>query len=300
MSWPWIQVAVLMTMTHVVRVVGDRLGPRWGAIVLGMPSTTAVLLVGGGCERGVAEAGQAAELGLLGLVAATTLPLCYAWALGRRRGVAGSAACGILGFVAMAILLRGLPEVGASGGFLVSVLGVVAGCWVAGRIPTAHPNAVLHKSRHHFILRTAVPAIFLLAIRAFRGWAGPLWAGLFATFPAMSLAVLVTLHMERGPGAVCRLARSMPRGNLGMVAFLVTYRLCCFDLGPFGAAAVGYLAVLVVMTALSRTPMREQTTNRVSIFGRLSERLRRDISGRVPPAPKGARVFAPAVESLAA
>ncbi len=76
---PLMQMAVLVAMTHGFRVAGRWVGPRRGGLLTGLPSTTALVLVGCGLERGVDEAVVAAEACLVGLVAAAALfPLAYA------------------------------------------------------------------------------------------------------------------------------------------------------------------------------------------------------------------------------
>ena len=66
--------AALTVMIHGFRVLGRLAGPRWSALALGLPSTTAVVLFICGCERGSAAATVMAESSLLGLVAAVALP----------------------------------------------------------------------------------------------------------------------------------------------------------------------------------------------------------------------------------
>jgi len=295
MSWPWVQVLVLMGTTQVVRAVGDRLGPRWGAIVLGLPSTTAVLLVGGSCELGATEAARAAEIGLLGVVAAVVLPMTYGAAVGRGRGIAAAALAAVVGYILTASTLRALPNLGAMGGLGVALLGVIVGCHFARRLPVSSAAPGTGKASRSILLRSAVPALFLVAIRGLRALAGPEWVGLFATFPAMSLAVLVTLHLEGGPDAACRMAMAMPRGNLGMVAFLFAYRSFCLDLSPFGSAEVGYFAVLVVMAGLVRLGRHHEES-----CGRPSPTLQSNSVSQAPAWPRTYRAFAPGVESIAA
>jgi hypothetical protein len=313
LPWAWIQVAVLMGMTNVVRAVGDRLGPRWGAIVLGLPSTTAVLLVGGGFERGPSEAARASEIGLLGLVASVTLPICYARAVARGRNIWGSIVCGVAGYVLVATSLRLLPGPGLAVSIAISLVGIVLGCCLARRLPIPSGESCARQASRSILLRTIVPAAFLFAIRGIRTYAGPEWAGVFATFPAMSMAVLVTIHLEGGRAAVCRMARSMPRGALGTIAFLTAYRLSSGDLSPLGAAAVGYAAVLVVMAGLVTRNLCEDQAIRKRALGA----LRLDPRDRVPPhpfarlaisvrrlgqqasqVPRYARPFAPRIEAI--
>lgn len=289
MSWPLVQVGILVAMTHAVRAVGDRLGPRWGALVLGMPSTTAVLLVGGGCEGGTPFAARAAEAGLLGLVATVALPLAYALAIRVGGGVPAAPIAAVLAYLVAATVLLGLPDLGPFGSTFGAIAGVSAACWAAGRLPRAESGGGYgaRQRARSFWLRTAVPAAFVLANRALRAWAGPGAAGAFATFPAMSLAVLVSLHLEGGRVPALRMARSMPRGNVLMVAFLVAFRASCESLGPFGGAAVGYAAVLGAMVTLVRLgrPRRAATIPRRVVYGQYRPT-------------RGLRRFAPRIEPI--
>ena len=95
----------LVVMIHGFRILGRLAGPRWSALVLGLPSTTAIVLVICGCERGSAAATQMAESSLLGLAAAVALPLAYAQTvrLGWRLPVALAAA--VTGYLVVAFTL---------------------------------------------------------------------------------------------------------------------------------------------------------------------------------------------------
>jgi hypothetical protein len=264
MSWPMLQVAILTGMTNTVRAVGDRLGPRWGGLLLGLPSTTAVVLVSGGWEHGWGEAARASEIALLGLVAAVVLPLAYGGAVGRGWGKRGSALAAVVGYLASAGILRAGPDFGAWGGLALAVTGVTLGCRLAQRLPEVEAGPVRDSALRSLALRAALPAAFVIGLRGLRALVGPEWARMLATFPAMSLAVLATLHIEGGPGAALGMARSMPRGNLGMIAFLAAFRATCPTLGPLSAAAIGYAAVLVAMAWLIRIDRIEpyQTVDR--------------------------------------
>ncbi len=293
MSWPLVQVSLLVSMTHAVRAVGDRLGPRWGALVLGLPSTTAVLLVGGGCESGADTATRGAEAGLLGLVATVALPLAYAWAARRGWGVPATLAAGVLAYLGVATLLLAAPDVGPWVAAAVALVGVGVACRMADRLPRHDGPARAGLALRSIVLRSAVPAVFVMANRGLRAAAGPDCAGAFATFPAMSLAVLVSIHLESGRGAAVGMARSMPRGNLLMVAFLISFRAACPAVGPLGSAAVGYLAVLATMAVL----VRPRISNRPMPIRPCG--LRVDARSGIPPrAPRGVLRFAPRIEVI--
>jgi hypothetical protein len=254
MSGTLIQVAVLVALTHGVRALGRLFGPRRCGLVLGLPSATAVMLVFCGRERGMAEAAEAAEVCLLGMIATAALPLIYARAIGVGRGPSRAPLAAVGGYVAMAAALRALPPVGAEGCVAASALGVLAACRLAGRMSVAGgaPRWVATSRGRALALRTAIPATLVATIRAIGAVAGAGWARLFITFPGMSLAVLVATHLEAGPAAAGRLARAMPAGNLGMVAFLAAFRFAGPALGLGAGTALGLAAALATLLAIER------------------------------------------------
>ena len=69
--------AVLIVLIHIFRALGRCAGPRFSGLALGLPSTTAVVLIFCGCEQGSSAATEMAESSLLGLVAAVSLPLAF-------------------------------------------------------------------------------------------------------------------------------------------------------------------------------------------------------------------------------
>ncbi len=76
-----VKCTALIVMIHAFRLLGRLAGPKWSALALGLPSTTAIVLVVSGCERGIAAATEMAGSSLLGLAAAVALPLAYAQAV---------------------------------------------------------------------------------------------------------------------------------------------------------------------------------------------------------------------------
>src|SRR3954454_23113566 len=74
----FVQMAILVAVTHGLRALGRLAGPRRCGMLLGLPSSTTLTLLYCGYEHGNGGAMVAAESSLLGLIAAATLPLAYA------------------------------------------------------------------------------------------------------------------------------------------------------------------------------------------------------------------------------
>jgi hypothetical protein len=248
----FVQIAILVAMTHGLRALGHLAGPRRCGLILGLPSTTALMLLFCGREHGVGEAMAAAESSLLGLVAAATLPLAYAQAIGVVSRLIWAPTSAIAGYVAIASISRFLPDTGPGERVGISVAGVLAACYLAGRvrITEGDPRPSMGPWLQPLVLGTVVPAVLIVAVRFVRAVGGADWAGLFTTFPAMSLAVLVATHLEAGPAAASRMAKAMPPGNLIMIVYLAVFRLVGPRMGLGWGTACSYAVALATLLAL--------------------------------------------------
>jgi hypothetical protein len=251
------QLVVLIVMTHGFRTVGQWSGPRRGGILLGLPSTTAIVLCGAGLEHGLDESLRLAEAGLLGLVAAVTLPVVYTLVAATGWGLPVAPCAAVTGYLAVATAFSLLPAVGPSGAAGASVLGVVAAVCLAGRTgEVASSSGAASRSRDRrsgwgtLVLRTLIPVACVLCVYGVRSIAGPDEAGLLLPFPATSLSVLVATHLESGPSHACLMARAMPIGALSTLTFLLAFRSLTQGLGPVGGTAFGYLAAACTLLAI--------------------------------------------------
>jgi hypothetical protein len=241
--------AFLVVMIHGFRVLGRLAGPRWSALVLGLPSTTAIVLVICGCERGSAAATEMAESSLLGLAAAVALPLAYVQMvrLGWRLPVALAAA--VAGYLVVASTLGCLTADGVLPRLGIALFAILSGSYWATRLPIPQGSrAVTSLSTFQAMAaRTAIPATYVLVLGIAERVAGPSWAGLMSTFPSMSLVVLAVTHLEAGPAEASRIAKMLPVGNTSTLAFLAAFRFASMGVGLTEGTIFGYLAALAAL-----------------------------------------------------
>jgi hypothetical protein len=262
MIGPLVQMVLLVSITHGFRFVGSWISPRRSGLLMGLPSTTALVLVYCGLERGLDEAAGATEGCLLGLAAAVALPLAYARAAAAGWRSPAATAAALAGYVTVAAALWWVPKPGASGCVAVAAAGVAAACQLGTRI---RPGGSAARGRGRPLTaagrvacRTAVPAAYFLMIRSLRAFTGAGFAGRFITFPGGSLSVLVTTHLEAGPETACRMAAGMPTGGLVMLAFLAAFRFGCPWLGLGWGTAVGFAAALVTLGVVGALSGRDE------------------------------------------
>src|SRR3954447_6979397 len=92
--------ATLVAVIQGLRLLGRRIGPRASGLILGLPSSTAILLVLCGREKGMIPAIEMADASLLGLIAAVSLPLAFAQAVRRGWKLPGALAAAVGAYIA--------------------------------------------------------------------------------------------------------------------------------------------------------------------------------------------------------
>jgi hypothetical protein len=300
------KIALVLTMTHVLRELGRRFGPRWGALALGLPCSTAVALIGCGYDLGVDESVAMAGSSLIGLVGAAALPMAFAWAIGRGWGPSRSAATGVAAYLLLAAFAARI-DAPAEIATPAVVIVILLSSGLASRAPVGRgrPGRVGPSTARTLGLRTLVPVACLSASVVLGRALGPSGAGLMSSFPAVTLTVLVLTELEAGTHAAIRMARVLPMGNLGMVAFLIAFRMGCPMMGLGSGAACSYLASMVTLGTLAVLEYR-----RGSIAPRSSRRRDEGDSRTIghpsfassirPTWPRAGRRFSPLVECFAA
>ena len=244
-----VKCAALIVMIHGFRVLGRLAGPRWSALALGLPSTTAIVLVICGCERGSAAATEMAESSLLGLVAAVALPLAYAQAVRLGWRLPAALAAAVAGYLVVASALGCLPAVGVLPRLGIALVRHPVRLLLGGRLPipkSDRAGASLSPFQA-MAVRTAIPAIYVLVLGIVQRMAGPGWAGLVSTFPSMSLVVLAVTHLEAGPAEASRIAKVLPAGNSSTLAFLAAFQLASTAIGLAGGTIAGYAAAVAAL-----------------------------------------------------
>jgi hypothetical protein len=265
--------AALIVMVHGFRVIGRIAGPRWNGLALGLPSTTAIVLILCGSERGNSAAIDMADSSLLGLAAAVALPLAYAQAVRLGWNFSASFAAAIAGYLVIAASLGFLAAVGTLSRIGIALVAILAATHWARRIPTpggASAGASL-STFQAMAARTAIPAVYGLMLAIVQRMAGPAWAGLLSTFPSMSLVVLAVTHLEAGPAETSRIAKVLPAGNTTTLGFLVAFRMVSPAMGLVGGTIAGYAAALVALLIIEgfvRPPafLRVNLTEAISIW----------------------------------
>jgi len=244
--------ALLIAVIHGLRAVGRRIGPRASGLLLGLPSSTAIVLFLGGRERGCAVAAEMAEASLLGLVAAVSLPLAYVQAARRDWRLPAVMAASVAAYLAVASGLGSLQFRGPFECVGLAFGAIALASYRIGRIDVASEgrSGFIRSPRWSALVRTTVPAVYVLLVGLAGEAASPSWSGLVSTFPSMSTVVLAVTHLEEGPAAASRIAKALPLANLSTAVFLTVFRFGCPAFGLGWGMLCGYAAAMTSLAAM--------------------------------------------------
>ncbi len=248
--------ATLIAVIYGLRLIGRRMGTRACGLILGLPSSTAILLVLCGREKGTVPALEMADASLLGLIAAVSLPLAFAQAVRRGWKLPAVLAAAVGAYVAVACGLGFVHPVESIERLAISCGSILLASYVASRIglPAEAPPQAPPTDRWTAAVRAIIPSTYVLIVGLVGVFGGPRGAGLVSTFPSMSTVVLAVTHLEEGAASASRIARTLPAANLSTVAFLAAFRFGCPGLGLTWGTLFGYLAALISLAAIESIP----------------------------------------------
>ncbi len=293
------KILLMVVMTHGFRAMSRLWSPKWAGLALGLPCSTAVALIGCGSDRGVDDAVAMSSNSLLGLAGAVALPMAYAQAVLRGWKLPWAMLYSVATYLLVAVSAsRILPGDGLTN-LGVAIIAVCVAMTLASRIKIAHrPNLNQESGRfggHAKLLRTLVPILCLFSSLLLGEFLGPEVAGLMSTFPGMTLTVLLLTHLETGSGSALRMARALPVGNLGMVAFLAAFRFGCPSFGLLWGSILGYASafvVLILVILFQRVPEE----GRDAVFSRNRTHSQQDFARMGWP--RKHRQFSPLLEPI--
>src|SRR4051812_29891305 len=133
-----VKCVVMIGVIHGLRFLGRRIGPRASGLILGLPSSTAILLVLCGREKGMVPAIEMADASLLGLIAAVSLPLAFARAVGSGWKLPAALAAAVGAYVAVASGLGFVHPPGSLQRLAICVGSILAASFLASRIRLPH------------------------------------------------------------------------------------------------------------------------------------------------------------------
>jgi hypothetical protein len=251
MSWFVVKLLLVVVVAHGARAAGALAGPRWGGLLLGLPTSTGIVLFCLAREQGLSFAMQATGPSVLGQAVAVVFATGFALGAGRGWRLPALLLAAVTGYLlaAGAFWWVGPPELSVA--LPVSALIIALGCLADRRGPAAvgRPARPALPWPASLGLRTVLPVACVLAVTHLAEHLGPQGAGLLSAFPSTLLAVLAVTYLEDGRAAAAQTARAFPQGQFSTLAFLLVFWLAGPSAGLGGAIGLGSAAALLTLLA---------------------------------------------------
>ncbi len=219
--------------------IAEAFGPKWGGLIIGLPSTSLVSFVFIGLTQDVQAVVNATPIVPLafGVNALFVLAFVHLYRHGWKAALLGA----LLFWAAIIVPVTwlGLNDL------LISLAGALVCIAMALHWGKTIPSRKTEKNRFSnkdFLFRAAFSGFIIASAVFLAKTQGPIWGGLMAGFPAAFLSSMLLLSRRHGIGFAASVAKSMPLGNLASIGFV----LAAYVLLPWLGLWTGLLAAYFV------------------------------------------------------
>ncbi|MFH1470634.1 MAG: DUF3147 family protein [Candidatus Micrarchaeota archaeon] len=234
-----------------ITTVSERVSTKLGGILTGIPSTAVIALLFIAWAQGDAVAIESTYAMTLGISAASLFVVVYFLSLGRfGRSFVPSIILSLGAWLVIAVPAatskHGIPIAFAV--FLPVFLTMFYFVIYANK---QNPQGKKPKAEFSELITRAIfgGLVISLAVVAAR-FAGPLYGGVFGTFPAVFSSTFIILHSKHGPEFMREFMRTIPLGSFSGFAFAVSANHFCQLYGVLSGIIVAYgVAMLALITS---------------------------------------------------
>ena len=227
--------------------VSEKFGSKLGGVLIGLPSTSLVSLAFIAWSQGVPAA--VATVPVIPAVFGASCSFVAVFFLLQKRGVgnAFAIALGLWFVLTSSFVFLKLESLALSVG--IGILLSAAAINALSSFPHRKlPNT--HSPKTEFLFRSAFAGGVVACAVILAKFAGPLWGGVFAAFPAAFSSSVFLLSRKHGAEFAGSVARTMPYGSLSTMAFVLAFYFSAVPLGLIGSLAFSFAVSLAAAAAL--------------------------------------------------
>ncbi len=250
----WLQIALSFVVGGLYIAasirVAEAFGPKWGGIIIGLPSTSLVSFAFIGITQDTQAVVNATPIVPLafGVNALFVLVFVHTYRHGWKAALAAALAVWTVLTVPATIL--GLNDI------WISIAGALACIALAihwARGIESRPVEKPRFSKREFAFRAAFSGFIIAAAVFLAKTQGPIWGGLMAGFPAAFSSSMLLLSRRHGIGFAASVAKNMPLGNLASIGFVVAAYILIPSVGLWVGLTAAYGISLGIAFAAQKT-----------------------------------------------
>ncbi len=254
-----IKIVVSATMVVVITLVAEKGNPRLAGVLMGFPLGAGLALFFLGVEQGPAFASQSALWSIPGTLSMLSFCLGYRLcnAFYAAKSILVIALCTLSGltcyFLSAYLLLYFLPETWVR--FVVFVIFIPLFALLLGKkTATTIKKPPLTASNRKVVLiaRAAFASAIIIIVTTIAKSVGPVWSGVFATFPTTILPSVLILHRRYADTFVPNLFKETTFGILAIVVFAIAVHFFFPPCGPYLGVLLAYTTSFIYLFLYER------------------------------------------------
>lgn len=228
--------------------VSEKFGSRIGGLLIGLPSTLLISLLFIAWTQDAAAAVSAVPVVPAAVAACSLFVVGFIFSLTFGRWIALFVSSGLWFALTLPLTLLSIKNI------YVSTIIAALFFGIAIIYLNKFPHRRLEKftlTRSEMLFRVFLTGSVVTFSVLMGKLLGPLWGGMFASFPAAFSSSLVLLERKHGIDFVSSVARAMPYGGMGNVLFAIMFFFLVPTIGIFAGTAVAYASALAFGLAVS-------------------------------------------------
>ena len=236
-----------------VAKLGERAGALLASVAMTFPMNAGPGFFFMALEHSAAFVRQGALVGFAGTGAVLAFVASFV-AVARRHGFARGLVCGLLAWLALALVTVLLPRSLLSAALLIALGSGLAVLLRTGRV-AALPRTAVRAGWQLVLLRGLIAGLVVAGVAAAAGAIGPTLAGLAYAFPTTMLAALWVLERHYGPEFTLATMARVPAGIATYAGFCLALHLAAGPLPPlaaWGLAVAAAVAIALLRAALGQ------------------------------------------------
>ncbi|MDO8428169.1 MAG: hypothetical protein Q7S92_03070 [Candidatus Diapherotrites archaeon] len=230
--------------------LGEKLGPKWAGLLIGLPTTSAVGLFFIGFTEGPKIASQAAQ------ISPYVSAICFFYLLGfialyqKWKKLISSIAIA-LGFwflAAASLVYLNANQIWIGAGICFTTILIVI--WIMRKVP--NKIAIEKASKTEIVYRMVFAGTIIALAVILARYTGPLWGGVFGTFPAAYTSTMYLVTKKHGIEFTQSIVKNIPLGAAGLLAYVLMVHYMYPIYGIWIGTILAYGITLLLVGILSQ------------------------------------------------
>ncbi len=235
--------------------LSEKFGSKIGGIIGGVPTTALISIIFIGLTAGHTAAQRAALI--VTPMVATTLILVYVYTrfLFMRSEIALLLALLVWFFIALMFVKLKLTNLKIN--VAIAITGMALTAYGVRNYPK-NLKVLTRVLRKTYAVRVVTAGSVIASAVIAARIAGPVWGGIFSSFPASFVSTLYMLNRSQGPEFTKAVARQLPISNGGTLTFAALFYLLILHIGLPASVIIGVAGSALYVLLLLKFNTREK------------------------------------------